>query len=157
MSKFRTYETARELLDCLVDFHHRVARLAEQGMDDEQEERVRLVFEYLYRHHLEMQESLATYEEDGEESVLNTYFSFTLNEEKTPEAVINSIGSTRNISFDNVVKLSRKLGEYIIALLDDILLDLSVPHVREVFENLRDMEEQEQKLLTRAVNSLRDL
>ena len=157
MSTFRTYESARELIDCLVDFHHRAARLAEKAMDQDQEERVRLVFESLFRHHQEMQENLATYEDEGEESVLKTHFSFALNEQQTPEGFIESFDDTANMSFENVFKLSRQMGDYVIGLVDDILIDLTQPHAREVFRNIRDMEEQEQKLLSKSINSLADI
>ena len=151
---FKTYETAREIFDCLVDFHFRVAHMAETGMDMEQEDRVSLVFNFLYDHHIQMQEALASYEDDDDESVLNTPVSYSLNAQEAPEAFVESLEYSENMSFEKASTIGKELAEYIIGLLNDICGEMSAPHVQEVFENLLEMEQEELKLLIRGINSL---
>jgi hypothetical protein len=154
---FKTYETARELIDCLVDFHYRAALFAETGMDMEQEERVSLVFHYLYDHHQQMQETLATYyEEEGEESVLNASLPFELDASSAPEEFITGLECGENISFEDVTNIAKSMADYVTLLLDDISAEAGDPQVQEAFTSLLEMEEEELKLLIRGINSLRD-
>jgi hypothetical protein len=159
----KTYETARELLDCLVDFHHRACRLLEGAMDMEQSEKVFMVLDYLYQHHSELQETLATYEEDCEDSgdsgagILNTWVPYALNANDSPEAFIDSLDVDEEMSFDASEALGRALGDYVVSLVSNICAEIAAPSVAEVFANILEMERSEQRKLTRAVNSLRDM
>ena len=153
----KTYETAREILDCLVDFHHRAARLVEAALDLEQDDRVAMVLDYLYEHHSKLQDSLANYEEDAEPGVLNTQVPYSLNSADAPEAFVASLDVGEHMTLEQVVKLGRDLGDYVVSLVDDVSGEISAPRVSEVFANLLEMEATEQRMLTRAVNSLRDI
>lgn len=153
----KTYETAREILDCLVDFHFRAARLAEAAMDIEQSERVIMVLNYLYEHHTELQETLANYEDDAEEGVLNTWVPYSLNAEEAPEEFVEALEISENMEFEEAEKLARILGDYGVSLLDNIVGEIAAPHVAEVFASLLELERNEQRKLTRALNSLRDM
>lgn len=157
----KTYETAREILDCLVDFHHRASVLLEEAMDGEQSERVMMVLNYLYEHQCELQDALANYEddreEDGDDGVLNTWVPYALNSADAPEAFVSGLEVEENMEFEAAETLGRALGDYVVGLLTDISGDIASEHVAEVFANLLEMERNEQKKLTRAVNSLRDM
>lgn len=156
MTNFKTYETAREIFDCLVDFHHRVVNLAEAGMDMEQEERVALVFNYLYDHHLRMGDALANYDDDGDHAVLNTPAFFELDADDAPEAYIDELQVDENMSFEDAAKIGRDLAEYAVDLLNNICGEIDTPDVQRVFEEVLEMEQDELKLLLRGINALRD-
>ena len=156
----KRYETARELIDCLVDYHHRAATLSETGMDMEQEARVQLVFNYLYDHHLQMQDALATVDDGDEDSgvghTLNTPVEFELRESEAPEAFLEGLTWGENMSFDAVTRLAKEMADYAIGLIDDICAYADDPDVQDIFEKLLEMEQEELKLLIRGVNSLRN-
>ena len=103
-----------------------------------------------------MQETLATYEEDGEEPVLNTHVPFKLSAENAPEAFLDSIEFHSHMSFDAVQLLAKDVADYVIELLEDIQGEIVVENVCEVFANIGEMEQEELKLVMRGINTLRD-
>ena len=155
----KIFKTAKEIIDCLVDYHYRAARLAEEAMDREQEERVEVVFNYLFEHHSDMQEALVDFEADneGEDDVFSAEVDYGLNAGDAPEAFLSDFEMDENMAFDAVEKLGRALGDYPAEFLGNLLGELSEPNVAEAFGNLLDLERSEQRKLTRAINSLRDM
>ena len=153
---FKTYETTREIFDCLVDFHYRAAAMAETAMDQEQDARVKLVFNFLYDHHLQMQEALATYEDDEEQAVLNTPVSFSLDATRAPEAFLQGAEFNSGISFEEAQRLGKSLGDYVLELMEDIQEEIADDDVRDVVARMGEIELEEHKLLMRGIATLKD-
>ncbi|GIX31584.1 MAG: hypothetical protein KatS3mg124_2056 [Porticoccaceae bacterium] len=145
------------MLDCLVDFHCRAAEFVENCLERQESERVRMVLQYLAEHHRRLQEAIADYEADAERAVLDTYIAFALMEDDTPESFVDGLSCPAGLGLEEVVALAQALGDYPVTLLNDVLAAVENPHVAEVFTNLRDLEVQERKLLSRAVDTLLDL
>ena len=126
-------------------------------MDMEQEEeRTRLVFNFLYDHHLQMQEALATYGDDDEAAVLNTPVSFELAADRAPEAFLGELEFDSNMSFEAVEKLSRELADYFVELVGDMGAEVDVPQVESLLAEIEEMEREELKLVMRGIGTLRD-
>jgi len=153
----KTYETAKEVVDCLVDFHYRALRLVEEGMDKEQDERVTMLLHYLFEHHSELQEALVNYDADSDDDLFGTPVVYALENEEAPEAFVEEFEVDQHMDFDTAEKLGRALGDYPVDLLANVVAEINEPALAEVFASFLDLERIEQRKLTRALNAMRDM
>ena len=81
------YESTRDLIDCLVDFHYRASSLFEQALTRDQSDAVIVTINYLFEYHLKLQEDLAGFGDDlGEgETDTDVTLGFSLEDEDAPQ------------------------------------------------------------------------
>lgn len=149
------FQQVRDLLDHARLFHRDLSKFYKSLASNEESERVKLLLDYLGRHEKHLEESLSAYEDDAPTQVLNSWFQFTLDEStlKTPE----SIQIKPHMTIADVIRMSLSLDDRLIKVYKNIAKTAEVPEVREVFENLLQMEEKEKHTLARAALNSMDL
>lgn len=151
------YRDAAEVLDCLVDFHARAAELARQAAAKGDSEKSVLVFDFLYRHHLELQEEVADFAGGELAPVLATAVDYVLDDGDAPDAFVGGFDLNASPELEGAEKLVRALVEYIVGLLDNITSEIRSPDVAEVFALLLEMERSEQRKMFEAIEYIRDM
>jgi rubrerythrin len=143
------FETTRDVLDCVKQFHSKASDLYNQLANHEEQERLKLLLDYLSRHETHLAKSLADYEQETSEKILNTWFQYVPDQALLEP--INNIDIEPNLSVDEIVDLAMGLDNCLIELYKEMINHSSaISEVKEVFQNLLDMEKQEQHQLARS-------
>ncbi len=149
------FEQVRDLLDHARLFHRHLSELYDDLASHKETERVKLLLEHLGRHEKHLEESLAEYEDGAPRKVLDSWFQFTHDEStlKIPE----SIEIKPHMTIADVVRMGLALDDRLIEVYEDSAVSAEIPEVREVFENLLKMEEEEKHTLVRAALESMDM
>ena len=149
------FEQVRDILDHVREFHKRLDEFYQNIADHETSVRTKMLLEYLGRHEKSLAQGLADFEETASEKVLDTWFQNAQDKEtlKLPEAT--EIKS--HMSVEEVIHLGLELDGRLISLYKDAAESSAVPEVKEVFNNLLEMEQQEEHQIARAALDLRDM
>ncbi|MGB6045784.1 MAG: hypothetical protein WBF93_21695 [Pirellulales bacterium] len=142
-----SFEQAKDILDHAKEFHHRVARYYLQLEDQVAQQRVKMMLNYLSRHEDRLADALQSYEENASRKILNTWVQFVYDDE-----ILKTLGETpvqSEMSVDDVVDLGLRLDDRLINCFKMMVDAAETDDVREVFQNLVDMEEQEKRQLVR--------
>ena len=149
------YEQVRDILDHAREFHKRLEEFYQNLAQNEAVARIKMLLEYLSRHEKFLEQGIANFEESASEQVLDTWFQFTQDKEtlKLPEAV--NIKS--HMSVEDVIRMGLELDDRLIRLYKDAAENAEVPEVKDVFNNLLEMEKEEEHHLVRAALDSRDI
>jgi rubrerythrin len=143
------FETTRDVLDYVKQFHRKARNLYSQLADHEEQERLKLLLTYLSRHENHLAKSLADYEEETSAKILNTWFQYVPDQALLEP--INHIDIEPNLSVDEVIELAMRLDNCLIELYKEMIdHSAAISEVKEVFQNLLEMEQQEQHQLARS-------
>lgn len=151
----QTYETTRDVLDHARAFHGELGKLYERLAGEAQQERVKMLLNYLSRHEEHLEEGLAQYEEGASKRILDTWFKYVPGEDRLREC--QSIQLERDMSVDDVVAVALRLDTCLLDLYKEMADTAVSQEVKDVFTNLLDMEEQEKHKLARNTLLLQDL
>ncbi len=149
------FEQVRDLLDHARLFHKHLSEFYADLASHEEAERVKLLLEHLGRHEKHLEESLAEYEDEASRQVLDSWFQFTHDEStlKIPE----SMEIKPHMTIADVIRIGLALDNRLIEVYEESAQSAEVPEVREVFENLLEMEEEEKHTLMRAALESMDM
>lgn len=148
-------ERTRDVLDHVRAFHTRLADYYARLKHEAERERLRMLLDYLSRHEKHLADILTRYEEKASRGLLNAWFQFTPDSDR--------LGSIRekvlspDMSCDEVVAVALELDDKVVELYGDMASSAESPEVRELFENLLEIEKKEELQLTRNALRLRDL
>lgn len=143
------FETTRDVLDCVKRFHRKARNLYSELADQEEQERLKLLLDYLSRHENHLAKSLADYEQETSEKILNTWFEYVPDQALLEP--INHVDTEPNLSVDEIINLAMRLDNCLIELYKEMIDHSSaISEVKEVFQNLLDMEKHEQHQLARS-------
>ena len=135
------YQTVKDVVDHSRKLHQQIGQLYHQLSEDQSQEKVSMLLDYLQRHESHLEESLCKFEDDKSQKVLESWFQYA------PDHDLNDVLSGMEVhdhmSTDQVVSMALKLDDYFIDLYEDMVRSSSSSSVRAVFQNLLDMEQQE--------------
>jgi len=148
-------ETVGEILDRARRFHRELGEFYQQVEDLTEKERVKLVLEYLQRHEIYLDESLAEYEKDASKSVLGTWFK------STPELELGNCFEDAEIKPDmsvaDVLQLAIRFDNRVIELYKTLAKRSVSKDVRHLFKTLLEMEKKEEHQIVRNTIEMLDL
>ena len=149
------FEQVRDILGHAREFHKRLDEFYQNIAQHESAARIKMLLEYLGRHEKFLEQGLANFEENASEQVLDTWFQNAQDKEtlKLPKA--SNIKS--HMSVEDVIHMGLELDDRLISLYKDAAENSEVPEVNEVFNNLLEMEQEEEHHLVRAALDLRDM
>jgi rubrerythrin len=138
------------MLDQVADYHGQLANYYSQLSDDAAQQRVKMLLDYMASHEINLQESLAAYEEDASRQILNTYVDC-----KQCDDVLmtcQQMPIEPEMSVDGVIKAAMDVDRCLLRFYREVSENADPESVREVFRNLIEMEEAELRKL--ALNAL---
>ncbi|RKZ45365.1 MAG: hypothetical protein DRQ58_10535 [Gammaproteobacteria bacterium] len=142
------FEQVRDILDHAREFHKCLGEFYQNLVEYEEETRIKMLLEYLGRHEKFLEQGIANFEESASEKVLDTWFQFTQDKATLKLPSGNNIKS--NMSVEDVIHMGLELDDCLIKLYKDAAEDSEVLEVKEVFNNLLKMEQEEEHHLVRA-------
>lgn len=152
----KTYETAKDVLNAIIEFHHLAASLLSRIRKQSMDEKTTMLLDYLHQHQVAMHQHLSRYVDHAEPAVLDTWLPYSLNAASAPAAFVNGLDAAAP-SLETAEHLAQALASYVIQLLEGVAEEVSSDKVRSCFDSILEMERNEQHRLTRAINSLGDM
>lgn len=148
-----TASTTRSLLDHIRQFHQQVADYCNRTARLSQDERIRLLLEYIGRHEQHLAEATAQYSAQGVDKVLNTWFR----NPPAPLASANIDTLGANPGVDDVINWVIRIDNSIIEYYQSLVAEAEIPEVKTVLNNLLTMENREKLKTVRSAMRINDL
>jgi hypothetical protein len=138
----------KDVLDYGKTAHADLRKFYESIGEQNVEERVRILLDYLSRHEKHLEETLERYETSSQQKVLGTWIQYSPDVDIRKLIDSKSIGS--EMSVDDLVKLALEFDDALVELYRQSADECEAPLVKELFNNLIDQENQEKYNLMRA-------
>jgi rubrerythrin len=149
------YKTVKDVVDYSRKLHQQISKLYQEISQDQTQERVKMLLDYLQRHESHLEKSLCQFEQDKSQKVLDSWFQYAPDQSITE--VLEGIEISNNMSIDEVIVMALKLDDYFIELYEGMVENASSSAVKSVFQNLLDMEQQEKIRTSRAALTMHDM
>lgn len=149
------YKTVKDVVDYSRKLHQQISKLYQEISQDQTQERVKMLLDYLQRHEAHLEKSLNQFEHDKSQAVLDSWFQYAPDQSITE--LLESIEITNHMSTDEVIAMALKLDDYFIELYEGMVENASSSAVKSVFQNLLEMEQQEKIRTSRAALTIHDM
>ncbi|MDH3982114.1 MAG: hypothetical protein OES84_04350 [Kiritimatiellaceae bacterium] len=150
-----SFDQTKDVLNHARKFHQKLSEFYEELKESASKERTRALLDYLSRHEKYLDESLASFEEEVSDHVRDTYFRYGSEEGRV--AQISEFAIKPEMDVDDVVQAAMHFDACLIRFYKEMAQHAVSSRVREVFENLLVMEQQEQMELSKQVIGLGSL
>ena len=149
------FDQTKDVLGHARKFHRRLSGFYEDLKESASKERTRALLDYLSRHEKYLEESLAHFEEEVSDNVLDTYFKY--GSEQSQIAEIAEFEIKPEMDVQDVVEAAMHFDACLIKCYREMAQRALSSKVREVFENLLVMEQHEQIELSKQTLELGNL
>lgn len=150
-----SFERTRDVIDYMRDMHASLGSYYIQLSDTAEKQKVKMLLDYLSRHQSHLALSLQKYEADASHKILETWFQYT------PQLDILKMLDKQSLeaemSVDEVIKLAIDLDDAMINIYKEMAENTHSSDVKDVFNNLIQMEQQEKLRSVRDALMLQDL
>ena len=143
-------ETIRSLLEHIKGYHHKLSSLYSQTAESTEQQKVKMLLHYLKRHEIRFEEVISDCEEEIAANVLDTWFCFT--PDKLPELKGTEINA--HMSLDAIIEAALRFDDILITFCRHVAEKSVTPEVRDLFNSLVQMEEQEERRAIKAADDL---
>ena len=149
------FEQVRDILDHAREFHKRLGEFYQNLADHEEAARIKMLIEYLGKHEKLLEQGMVNFEESVSKQILDTWFQFT--QDKTILKLPKAMDIKSHMSVEDVIRIGLELDNRLIEFYKDAAENSEVPELKEVFNNLLEMEQEEERHLVRAVLDSSDI
>jgi len=149
------YGQAKEILKYARDFHNQVSKFYQQISDTGQSDRVKLLLDYMIRHEKHLEKSLEDFEQSISSKALEAWYQYS--KEQRTFAPLESIKYIANMPVDEIMKIATTIDNCLITSYKGIAETTNVPEVKEIFQNLLEMEEQQKHIKARVALGINDM
>jgi len=149
------FEQTRDVLDHAVAFHSRLGKFYHRLSNHTEQQRLKLLLDYFSRHEKHLRRSLEDFEDETAEQLLNTWFDFTTGSDLDKLPAKTEIDP--NTTVDQVIHLAMELDDHLIALYREMASRADIPELKQLFESLLKLEEQEQHRMARQALTVNDV
>ena len=149
------FEQTKDVLDHARNFHKQISEFYRQRRDSTEQQRLKLLLDYMSQREQALASALEQFTEGSSREVLDTWFQFTVDEEKLklcPDDLLHD-----DMTVDDVIRAGVAMCQCCIDLFREIATTADSDQVRAVFQNLLESEQREQKKLVRNVEMFMDL
>ena len=148
-------KTTRDLLDQVRDFHKQLSDFYAQKADIANDERVTMLLDYMSRHEMNLEKCLAEYEVDAPGRVLDTWFRFT------PDIAeckcFDRIELTPDMTIDDIIETAMWFDDCLIEVYKTMAERSVSQNVRELFDNLVQLEQNEKRSALRSTQEIEQM
>jgi rubrerythrin len=149
------YGQAKQILDYARQFHRFASDYFKKLSDSAQQPRMKMLLDYMARHEEHLEEVLKEYETNTKNKAMNAWFQFS--NECSIFKPVQDISYTDELTPEDVFKIAAQIDQCMIDSYNTVINRTSNPEVRELFENLLEMEEQEKHVRARTALGLLDM
>ena len=148
-----TAATTHSLVDLVSQFHRQLAQHCSQTARLNQDERVRLLLDYVGRHETHLAAALQSYENQAREKILATWFR-NAPTNALPRLDQHALSATSTV--DDVIEWAVEMDNAIISFYRTLATEAETPDLKKVLDNLLAMEESEQHRMVRSALRIQD-
>jgi rubrerythrin len=149
------FQTVRNILDFVRDFHARASRLFEAASAQVRQEKAHWLLSWLADHERRFAEAIAAFEAAPENSpLLAGWLQFAPEAGRLPTD-LPAFGT--EMSVDDAVTIAIAFDDYLVRLYESVLATCSSREVCEVFKGLLAQERAEERATARNLAQLQDL
>ncbi|NVK37003.1 MAG: hypothetical protein HWE18_03670 [Gammaproteobacteria bacterium] len=149
------YKTVKDVVDHSRRLHQQISQLYQEIRQEQSQERVKMLLDYLKRHEDHLEQSLEKFEKDKSQKVLDSWFQYVPDQDISE--VLEQVDINDHMSVDEVILMALKLDDYFIDLYEGMVEHSSSSAVQSVFQNLLDMEQQEKIRTARTALNMSDM
>lgn len=149
------YQTVKDVVEHSRQLHKDISGLYSKLSENQAQERVAMLLEYLKRHEDHLEDSLSQFGQDKSQSVLESWLQYSPDHDVSD--VLASVTISDHMSTDQVVSMALKLDDYFIDLYQEMIDHTSSSSVKAVFQNLLDMEHQEKIKMSKTALQINDM
>jgi hypothetical protein len=149
------FEQVKDVLEYGQKTHADLQSFYRSINDEKQQTRVQMLLDYLSQHEQHLEEALADFEGEAKKQILETWLQYkpSINIEK----LIGDQSIQPNMPMDEVTKIAIDFDNALIELYRESAAAIDVPQVKQVFENLLEMENHEKLRFVRDAGMLKDI
>ena len=151
----KTFKQAYEVLKDAQKFHLDMAGIYQKMMDDNQDNRTNLLLKHMYEHELRMANNLKNYGAVAASKVMQTWLQYT--QEESANHLVKNLYLSDKPSIEEINKLGQEVDHYFSDLYNSVYDSIESEEAKEVFENLKEIQDKERIALSKATNSLWDM
>lgn len=119
--------------------------------------RLKMLLDYLSRHEKYFEESLVNFEKDSSEKILNTWFKYTPDSNTLQGCGCEEFQIKSNMTVDEVIQIALKVDQCLINFYQQMTENCVIPEIKEIFDNLLEMEKREDKKMIKDVMLLKEM
>jgi len=148
-----SFNQTKDILDHARDFHRRLIRFYSSLRPSVQDEITLKLVEDLLEHEKQLEHRLADYEETAANDTLDTFFKYLV---ATTDQTFENYFIPEIVDTEYVIKATRYFDETLMRFYEGMAQRALSIQVKEMLENLRQMEEREQLSLSKLMLSLQE-
>ena len=154
MTRLQAYENTRHVLQEVKRFHIELSQMYERLADRTCCERTRMLLTYMQRREQKLAAALAFYEDVAPDAALDAWFQIPFPENL--DDFLRLVSTDVAMDVMQAQQLISRADAFLIALLEHVASKVNAAEVKALFDDLLDIERQEEKALSKAINSLRE-
>ncbi|WP_425397237.1 hypothetical protein [Aeoliella sp.] len=150
-------EQVRNVLRCTRGIHERAAIFFTHLAKRCQQERARMLLDYLAGHERHLADAILETEAGAGDKILGTWVTTTKPVAHLVDQMDWDEAHNEGASFDELVETGLEIANRVIEVYDDLARRAEPAWVQEIFFQLLDMEQQEEKLMAKQTLRAMDL
>ena len=143
----KTYKQVREILGYVRSFHKQMREFYEGLHKKDEQQRIKIILDFLCRHEKRREETLAQYEAEASKKILDTWFQYI--PEHTVLDCLQNLEIQPDMSVDDVICIALDLDNCLIETYKALIEETDVSEVKDLFSTLLQRIENEEKNLMR--------
>ncbi|MFC6634944.1 hypothetical protein [Microbulbifer taiwanensis] len=151
----KTFKQAFEVLKDAEKFHLEMADLYEELLEKSEDKRTQLLLKHMLEHEQRMARNLSNYGEVAQHKVMRTWLQYT--HEESAQDFIRGLELSDPPSIKEINNMGREVDRYFSDLYEAVYGAIESAEVKEVFEDLKQIQDKERITLSMATNSLWDM
>lgn len=148
-----SFNQTREILDHARDFHRRLIRFYNNLKPQAQDEITLELIESLLEHEKQLEHRLADYEDSATNDTLDTFFKYMV---ATTDQMFEQYFTPEIVDTAYVIQATRYFDENLMRFYEGMAQRSMSTQVKEMLENLQQLEQREQLVLSKLMLSLQE-
>lgn len=151
----KTFKQAFEVLKDAEKFHREMAELYKELLEKSEDHRTQLLLKHMLEHEQRMAQNLVNYSEVTQHKVMQTWLQYT--HEESAQDFIRNLDLSDPPNIKEINAMGREVDRYFSELYEAVYGAIESMEVKEVFEDLKQIQDKERITLSMATNSLWDM
>ncbi|SHF51824.1 hypothetical protein SAMN04487965_2125 [Microbulbifer donghaiensis] len=151
----KTFKQAFEVLKDAEKFHLDMALLYKDLLEKSEDKRTQLLLKHMLEHEQRMARNLSNYSEVAQHKVMQTWLQYT--HEESAKDFIRRLELSEPPTIKEINNMGREVDRYFSDLYQAVYGAIESAEVKEVFEDLKQIQDKERITLSMATNSLWDM
>jgi rubrerythrin len=149
------YGQAKEIIDAARAFHQRASTFYQQLNDQTEGAKVKMLLDYLVRHEAHLERALSDYTQEVRSKALNAWYQYA--QEQCLLQPFDVSQYPKDMTVDDVMNIGLNIDSCLLASYKGMAEAATKSEVREIFESLLQMEQQQKHKLARIALEIGDM